>query len=390
MFGWFKKKAPEPEPVPAPAQPVKEPLEVQVLRCVAEQAPGSILEGNRLAFPSCGGLTMAVSFPELDGPRFQMEARLEHPDFFGPLIETTAGAAEDDGDKARFAARQIVDSVLDALLPALRGEGEETPPVQLWGRTHRFRASVSGVLLMYAQQPPEGQDLWSRMADAVTACLGSKPVYWVKLYMAHLGDGTTSCEVRINGWVVPELTETLTQLAKSWPLEGQPMRSAKQYVVLVQEEATRTSCPYTWEDARDLTREAIRLFENGTAYNDIPKELEKSARTPSLAEDVFRFMPELMTSTLLPGAKATSQFTLQPEGKAPQTVWFTQCRTWDPVYTAICDHLNQDQPSREQLMKIVGTSAMSHALSNALNAGSKMEDLVLSQAFLVSGGYQLW
>lgn len=390
MFGWFKKKAPEPEPFQPEPRPAEESLEIQVLRCVAEQAPGSILEGERLAFPNCGGLTLTVSFPELDGPRFQMEARLEHPDFFGPLIETTAGAAESDGDKARFAARQLVDSVLEALLPALHGEGRETAPVKLWGRTHRFRASASGILLMCAQQPPEGRDLWSRMEDAVLACLGSKPVYWVKLYLCHLGDGSTSCEARINGWVVPELTEPLTRLAESWPTEGAPMKSAKQYIVLVQEEATRVECPYTWEEARDLTREAIRLFESGAAYDSIPEELEKSARVPSLAEDVFRFLPELMTSTLLPGAKASSQFTLQPKGKEPQSVWFTQCRAWDPVYTAICDHLNQDQPSREQLMKIVGTSAMSHALSNALNAGSKMEDLVLAQAFLVSSGYQLW
>ena len=390
MFGWFKKKTSEPEPVQeAEPQPVKETLEALVLRCIAKQAPGAVLDGERLVFPNCGGLSMTVSFPVLDGPRFQMEVRLEHPDFFGPLLETTAGAAESDEEKARFASRQILDSVLEALFPALRGEGEPTVPVTLWGKTHRFRASVSGVLLMCAQEPPGGQDLWSRMSTAVTACLGSKPVYWVKLYLANLGDDI-SCEVRINGWIVPELTETLNTLARSWTLDGKPMKSAKQYVVLVQEEYNRISCPYTWEEARDLTRKAIHLFESGMEYEKIPKVLEESAKTPALAEDVFRFMPELMTSTLLPGAKASSRFSLHPEGREPQTVWFTQCRAWDPVYTAIHDHLEQDHPSREQLMKIVGTSAMSHALSNALNAGSKVEDLVLSQAFLVSKDYNLW
>ena len=390
MFGWWKKRREE-DPLPeSPAMPARETpvsLEEQVLRLVAEQVPGAVLEGERLLFPDHGGLCMTVCFPDLDGPRFRMEAVLEHPDFFGPLVESTAGAAEDDRDKAQFAARQILDSVLEALLPALRGEGTQTAPVTLWGRHHRFRASASGVLLMNAHRPPEGQDLWSRMEQAVLACLGTKKVYWVKLYLANLGDDT-SCEVRINGWVVPELTEQLTAIARDWPLEGKAMKSAKQYIVLVREGGE--DCPYTWEEAKSLTRQAIGLFEGGTPYDEIPGRLGACTSVPALAEDVFGFMPELMTATLLPGVRSTSQFTLHPQGKEPVSLWFTQCRAWAAVYAAIQDHLDEDRPSREQLMTIVGTSAMSHVLSNALNGGSKMEDLVLSQAFRVSEHYQLW
>ena len=42
------------------------------------------------------------------------------------------------------------------------------------------------------------------------------------------------------------------------------------------------------------------------------------------------------------------------------------------------------------MMSIVETSAMSHVLSNALNGGSKLEDLVLALVFSVSDHYQLW
>ena len=109
MFGWFKKKE-------NLAEEAGVPLEKRVLRHVAELTPGAVLEGERLRFPDCGELTMRVEFPDLDGPQFRMEAILEHPDFFGPLVESTAGVADSDEDKARYAARQIVDSVLDALL----------------------------------------------------------------------------------------------------------------------------------------------------------------------------------------------------------------------------------------------------------------------------------
>ncbi|RKI70501.1 hypothetical protein D7V91_02555 [bacterium 1xD42-67] len=392
MFGWSRKKK-----GPAPAvQPVRETpkedisLEERVLRHVAELIPGTVLEGGELRFPDCGGLTMRAEFPDLDGPQFRMEAILEHPDFFGPLVESTAGVADSDEDKARYAARQIVDSVLDALLPALRGGGEPVPPVELWGRTHRFKASVSGVLLMNAQEPPERRDLWSRMEQAALDCLGTQKVYWVKLYMAHINGGDTSCEVRINGWVVPELTETLVQIAKEWPLEGMPVRSAKQYIVLVQDGDTCPACPYTWEQVKELTRQAIRLFESGTKYDQIPERLEGSSPDPSLAEDVFGFLPELMAQVIWPQVKVTSQFSISRHGAGQTSVWFTQCRAWDPVYSAIMDHLREDRPDQDQVLSIAGTSAMCHALSNAINSGSKLEDLMMSQAFMVSEQYQLW
>lgn len=389
MFGFFKKKEPAPEPVqPAAPAGAALSLEERVLRHVAELVPGAALEGETLRFPDCGGLTMRVEFPDLDGPQFRMEAILEHPEFFGPLVESTAGVVEGDEGKARYAARQIADSVLDALLPALRGEGEMTPPVELWGETRRFRASVSGVLLTNAQEPPERRDLWSRMEEAVLGCLGTQKVYWVKLYLAHLGGGDTSCEVRINGWVVPELTETLVQIAKSWPLEGAPARMAKQYVVLVQDGAP--ACPYTWEQVEDLTRQAIRLFEGGTEYDSILEKLEGLSPDPSLAEDVFGFLPELMAQTVLPQVKVTSQFSISREGHGQSQVWFTQCRAWAPVYSAIAGHLQEDRPSKDQIMSIVGTSAMFHGLNNALNGGSKIEDLLMSRAFMVSEGYRLW
>ena len=392
MFGFFKKKKEEAPAVQLVREEPKEniSLEKRVLRHVAELIPKTVLEGEELQFPDCGGLTMRVEFPDLDGPQFRMEAILEHPDFFGPLVESTAGVADSDEDKARYAARQIADSVLDALLPALRGEGEPAPPVELWGRSRRFRASISGLLLVNDQEPPNRQDLWSVMERAVLNCLGTQKVYWVKLYLGHISGGDTSCEVRINGWIVPELTETMVQLAKSWPLEGAPVKIAKQYIVLVQDDATCPACPYTWGQVKDLTRQAIRLFEGGTKYDRIPKELEKSSPDPSLAEDVFGFLPELMAQVVWPQVKVTGQFSISRRGAGQTSVWFTQCRAWAPVYSAIMDHFHEDQPGKDQILSIAGTSAMLHALNNAVNNGSKLEDLMMSRAFMVSEQYQLW
>jgi len=224
----------------------------------------------------------------------------------------------------------------------------------------------------------------------VLGCLGTQKVYWVKLYLAHIEGGDTSCEARINGWVVPELTETLVQLARSWPLEGAPVKSAKQYIVLVQDGGTCPACPFTWEQTKDLTRQAIRLFESGTEYDQVREELEQRAPDPSLAEDVFGFLPELMAQVVWSQVKVTSQLSLHREGKGQTSVWFTQCRNWAPVYSAIMDHFQEDRPNRDQILSIAGTSAMCHALSSALDKGSKLEDLMMSRAFMVSEGYQLW
>ena len=54
------------------------------------------------------------------------------------------------------------------------------------------------------------------------------------------------------------------------------------------------------------------------------------------------------------------------------------------------DHFHEDQPGKDQILSIAGTSAMLHALNNAVNNGSKLEDLMMSRAFMVSEQYQLW
>ena len=111
---------------------------------------------------------------------------------------------------------------------------------------------------------------------------------------------------------------------------------------------------------------------------------------PSLAEDVFGFLPELMAQAVLPQVKVTSRFSVSRHGAGQTSVWFTQCRAWAPVYSAIMDHFHEDGPTKDQIMSIVGTSAMFHGLNNALNSGSKVEDLMMSRVFTVSESYQLW
>lgn len=401
MF-WRKKKIEHTPPRPAlpapelarppmkPALPGLEPtLEERTLGIVAECTHGARLEGDSIRFPD-SGLRLHIAFPDVDGPNFRMVARLEHPDFFGPLVETAAGYSEKDKQKARIASYEILNCVLAVLLPALKGEGEAMPPVCLWGRTHRFRACVSNLLLRGAKEPPDNQDLWSRMKEAILPYLGSKSVYWIRLYMSNTGEGP-SCEVRINGRLVPELTADLTARARAWPLEGVPMKSAKQYAVLVQERETRVSCPYTWEEAQDVTRKAIQLYESGMESERLPEAVDSLTAVPSLAEDVINFMPELMTKALLPEAKLDSRFTLLSNGGGePVEVRFTQCRSWDPIYAAVDAHLREDNPSRDKLMTIVGASAMTHALRSALHSGSEVKDLVLCQSFAISDGYQLW
>lgn len=364
-------------------------LAAQTMEILARRTGGARLEGDRIRF-TAEGLTAAVTFPVLQGPRFQTAVRLEHPSLFTPLTESAAGAAERSGEKAELAAQQILYSVLDAWLPALRGRGVAMPPVELWGQTHRFLASASSLSLQGVGEPPGGRDLWSRMCDLVMPCLGSQSFYGVKLFLAQVGDEVSS-EVRINGWAVPELAVPLADLAAQWPQDAQPLRSAKQYVVLAQDPDTRVVCPYTWQTARDLARRAIELFESGMETERLLETLLGETAAPELAEDVFNFLPEQMAGIFLPDIQVSSQILLHPaEGGAARRVWFTQCRAWDPVYRAIQDHLRLDRPGRDQILSIVEASGLRRAAAGALERGGKQEELLLTRSFWIPEGYMLW
>ena len=91
----------------------------------------------------------------------------------------------------------------------------------------------------------------------------------------------------------------------------------------------------------------------------------------------------------LPQVKLSSTVLLQRDGREA-AVRFTQMRAWDPVYRAAVNHLRKDRPDKEKLLRIVGGSAISRAVSRALEAGAGPEDLLLSQAFIISENYQLW
>lgn len=361
--------------------------EVRTLELLSQRLENAAMERGALVLPDFGlHITAAVSHRE--GLSFQLEMKAEHVDFFEPMTASAAGYAETDEELARAASEELSHSLFSALLPALRGRGRPLPELLLWGREHHFRASASEVVILGGGGLPGGQDLWSRIGEEVLPYLGSKTVYWLRLYIARVGEDVT-CEVRLNGWAVPELTEKLAEAAWEWPLEGRTMQSAKQYVVFVQEEDTRVRCPYTWEDAWLLTGAAIRFFETGVKYEAMPRALAALTDVPSLAEDVLSLLPEHMTHIFMPQVKRSSTVLLQRDGREA-AVRFTQMRAWDPVYRAAVNHLRKDRPDKGKLLRIVGGSAISHAVNRALAAGRRPEEIRLSQAFMISESYQLW
>lgn len=361
--------------------------EEQVLEQLSRRLEGARLERGVLVLED-GRLRVRAALPYREGPSFQLEVTAEHPDFFEPLTASASGYAESGGELALAAAEELEHTLFSALLPALRGRGRALPELVLWGREHRFRASASQVVLLGGSELPGGRDLWSRIGEEILPYLGSKSAYWLKLYIARVGE-EVSCEARLNGWAVPELTALLAEAARDWPADGQVLRSAKQYVVFVQEEGTRVRCPYTWEDAWLLTGAAIRFFEKGVKYEALPRALGALTDVPSLAEDVLSLLPEQMTHMFLPQVKLSSTVLLQRDGREA-AVRFTQMRAWDPVYRAAVNHLRRDRPDKEKLLRIVGGSAISHAVGRALEAGTGPEELLLSQAFMISESYQLW
>lgn len=361
--------------------------EARVLELLSRQLEGAELDWDALSLPE-ERLRLTAALSHREGPSFRLEVRAEHPDFFEPMVGSVVGYAETEEALAQAAAGELTHSLFSALLPALGGRGKPLPKLLLWGREHAFWASASEVVTLGGGGLPGGRDLWSRIGEEILPYLGSKTVYWLCLYAARVGEDV-SCEARLNGWAVPELTALLEEAVLDWPLEGRPMQSAKQYVVFIQEEETRVRCPYTWEDAWLLTGAAIRFFETGVKYEALPKALEALTDVPSLAEDVLSLLPEHMTHMFLPQVKLSSTVLLQREGREA-AVRFTQMRAWDPVYQAAVNHLRRDRPDKAKLLRIVGGSAISRAVGRAQAAGSRPEEIRLNQAFMISESYQLW
>ena len=314
-----------------------------------------------------------------------------HPFFDEDLVESVVGVGKTPDDAIRNGAHNICIGVLPFVIAAFGCDCDNWIETEILGRKYRFRIPCTRGDLHAGGGKPS--DLWELVKDELPHYLGTKRCYWVKLFSACV-NGIPNCEARINGTVYPDLTDVLYKDAAKHHAESGYI-SDKVFVLLIQDENTYTPCSFTKQDVGEMTVKALRLFQNIIDEESARKTQEmivSLAPTRDLGMELLSFLPEALTGQVIQFRDSDK---LMPAflqtGKPQQVLSKAQVRSYGYIEDAVFQYLHKGKPSEDEIKQILAASAKFRALSEAIEKGSKLEDLVGTPlVYFVDESYRVW
>lgn len=385
------KSVQEPEEASAPEVPASEPetaMDVHaMLAKIKEEHPDAQWQGDTcLSFPS--GLELRISLGAVDtfpkGVCAQILFVMWHPFFDEDLVESVAGMGRTEAAAKQDGLKAFCEGVLPFVTGALECTGERIIRTELQGKERIFREPcVMGTL---HRGEGKAADLWEIIKSEIPRYLGTKKAYWVKLLSSRMGKDI--CEVRINGMVFPDLTDVLYKAIA----EGKSTVNGamdKSFVLLIQDDATYTPCPYSKADAVALAHKALTkmlAIEDEESHRAVYKEIQQMH--PLLGGEACAFLPEIYSHILL---NYRANDSLLPVSLNIGEVRRSQVRSFGYFESAVLDYLKKFRPQHDDRVKILRLSAEFSAVNQAMAGGSKLEDLRFAPlAYVTPEDYIIW
>ncbi len=387
----------EAEPEKAPAEPAASaaaaaattdaPDVRSILENIRSQHPAAEWQGdNGLQFPC--GLELRLNIGSVErypkGVCVQLLFVLWHPFFDEDLVESVAGIGKTDADAIADGTMGFAQGVLPYVLGALECTGKRTIRTELQGKAHIFREPC--VLGALHRGAGESADLWEIVRDKIPQYLGTKKAYWIKLISSRMGKEI--CEARINGMVFHDLTEVLYDAIRAGKSNADGTMD-KMFILLIQDDETFTPAPFTKAEAASVAQRALKkmmTIEDDESHAAVMDEIREMH--PILGGEACAFLPELYSRALV---RYKPSDTLLPVSLDIGTVCSSQVRSFGYFDAAVRDYLQKYRPSTDDHVKIFRLSAEYKALHQAVQNGSKPENLTFSPlAFDVPEGYVIW
>ncbi len=298
---------------------------------------------------------------------------LNHDLFDEPLCEYVGGMGDCELSAMRSGAEQFTGVVLLPVLSSLGCTGENLVETDVDGETHVFHRACTETVYSMGSENPERRNLWEIIEKEIPEYLGTKNAYWIKVYACCI-DGKPNCEVRINGAVFPELTKKIEEYVDTW--SNRDFHSEKGFFLLIKEEKGKNE-----PDSELVMMMTEKFIENKLTIID--EESKERARAElylmgnkdiNLLWELENFTPEIYTFMAL-NLKCSDSIKICRQGKPDISVKKSKLRTYGYIEQAVCRYMLEKNPSREASLEVMLNSAVFNAVNNAVNAGSKVEDL---------------
>lgn len=128
----------------------------------------------------------------------------------------------------------------------------------------------------------------------------------------------------------------------------------------------------------DIILRGIEILESEIYlhdYEDVLEKLNTELKNLSLSFELYCFLPEVYCRLLIPTFKFSDTVVLAASEQDQKTMKLTQFDSYN-IIAQIGESRFLSGKYKENIQKVIYTSSTLNALNNALNSGSKLEDLV--------------
>ncbi|MCW3052666.1 MAG: hypothetical protein JWN14_1836 [Chthonomonadales bacterium] len=353
--------------------------QLNVLLAALFEAHGidTVLNGKWILFPgtSCRACaSIGQEIPNAAGITIQLDVRFEI--VFGRfIVESCAGMGETWEEAVEEALRNFASYSLHVLIAAfLNGEDADALEEE-WVIGGRARCVLIGNVVLRGRPPGEREEVltwYEGLQQRIEALDLGPEAHWVRVYYAQAGSKSLACEALLDNAVWVAMKSQLAAFA--WPRHD-AFYAVRQFLVIA------------GEDKEEITAESAvaHLAETLAANPDLTEDeayeaLTDAAVSASLADRVYKFT-QIAWGRLLLGtdgiAFSNEYVGLDAEGNIRENGKLNE----EPCFNA-ASHIDPRYISLPACQRLALASAEVAAVNNALNAGAKLENLVMAPVFL--------
>ena len=363
-----------------------------LLALISEHCPGAVMEGDTLHYTG-QALHVALEFGKVHSHENRFSTQLifilRHDWFDEELVESCASLGDSLEDAMKACTAEFSESVLKSVLYSLDNPGSEVIASEIIGKKYKFHVPEQHLVLHKGKG--KNIDPWETVKDKIPEYLGTKRVYWIKLFSADMGE-KQFCEARINGIVYPDLTDLLYQELLS--RKDRQISINKLFIVLIQDAETYEPCPFTKQNVGDLTFLALDKMTDITdeaSKAKIFREIAKFCPDYSIAIELIAFLPEIVSQYVVNYRDSDALIPVFDYGKPEYELKKSQVRSYGYMADAVEQYIRKHQPSPEELENLLRISGKFETVSRSLRENIGIEDLRLSQlVYFVSKNYRVW
>ena len=356
--------------------------------------------GNSLYIPSLDTM-LAPGVHQPQGNGIGLDFYLYSNIWDKKLYEYSAAGAQDLRTAVSMASSMFLFCFMNGYKRICNNEVQESFDTEFAGKKHKWNVALSDIANL-GQRDNKNTDsssvYWEPLKDGIIKRLGNQKLVYVKVYLAKFPDETVG-EVRLDDVEIPELSAIAKKMAEQW--EETQFSSDKQFFFIAQDPDTVIPSVYDGKEGfkkmRSLVAEYLELFEAATnqdLYDRLSDDAEFLLGDATLAAECHSFLPEMAAIHALGNKISVSDMIeIRFADGSVQEVYVSQLTDYAKLDTCLGDIIRcRDFGEKtDKIWKdLLGCSSICSALSNALDAGSKLEDIKLTNLiFNVNNGFEL-